>query len=231
MARGRIITKKVATSRKLASLSSDTARLLWTWMIPFLDIEGRMEGYPAVVLGTVCPRLRHITIEKCKKYLQELHNAGLIVWYKSDGDNFIQFTNFQEEQGWLNKDREAKSSISPPTPEQLTELSVSIQGVYKDKDRDKDKDKDRDRKFDEIYEKYPRKVGTKKAREHFNASVKTEKDWADINKALANYLKSKNVVEGNTQYIQHASTWFNNWQEWIEYTEPSESENENAGWA
>ena len=127
-----------------------------------------------------------------------------------------------QNNGVVNKGKEVKGNELLSTHKQLTDLSVSARGVRKDKNKYAEK-------FDEIYKKYPRKRGLKAARKHFNASVKTEKDWADINKALANYLKSKNVVEGNTQYIQHASTWFNNWQEWVEYTEPSE--NENAGWA
>lgn len=72
--------------------------------------------------------------------------------------------------------------------------------------------------FDLIWNKYPKRVGKKMAIKHFEASVKTKKDLDDINKALANYLSSKRVLSG---YIQNGSTWFNNWRDWIDYTEES----------
>lgn len=67
--------------------------------------------------------------------------------------------------------------------------------------------------FDELWKAYPRKIGMKAAERHFMTSVKTEDDLANIKKALANYTKSETVVKG---FIQHGSTWFNNWQDWIQ---------------
>ncbi len=69
--------------------------------------------------------------------------------------------------------------------------------------------------FDSLWKRYPKRLGKKEALRHFKATVKTDEDWQNINKALDNYLHSKNVKE-NTQFIQHGSTWFNNWQDWIE---------------
>ncbi len=70
--------------------------------------------------------------------------------------------------------------------------------------------------FDNIWSKYPKRVGRKAALKHFYASVKTEKDHDDIHLALENYLKSERVKEN---FIQNGSTWFNNWRDWIDYTE------------
>ena len=77
-------------------------------------------------------------------------------------------------------------------------------------------------KFEELWNKYPKKLGKDKAIIHFNAQVKTEKDWLNINKALNNYIESENVKNGNIQYIQNGSTWFNKrWKDWIDYIEPN----------
>jgi hypothetical protein len=70
--------------------------------------------------------------------------------------------------------------------------------------------------FELIYSNYPSKVGKKAAIRHFNASVKTLDDLQDIEKALNNYLQSERVKKG---YIQNASTWFNNWRDWIDTTD------------
>lgn len=66
--------------------------------------------------------------------------------------------------------------------------------------------------FEEVWLKYPKRVGKKEALRHYKASVKTEKDALDINTALKNYIGSKRVGGG---YIQNGSTWFNNWRDWI----------------
>lgn len=70
--------------------------------------------------------------------------------------------------------------------------------------------------FEVIWEKYPDKSGKKEAVRHFLASVETQEDFASIEIALENYLKSQRVKNG---YIQNGSTWFNNWKDWISPTE------------
>ena len=87
----------------------------------------------------------------------------------------------------------------------------------KDKDiyKDKDKVKDKVYSFDEVYLKYPKKIGRKEAEGHFRASVKSDQDFQDINKAVDNYnsyIQSKNIAE---KYIKHASSFFNNWRDWV----------------
>lgn len=69
--------------------------------------------------------------------------------------------------------------------------------------------------FSKIWQKYPKKTGKKAAFRHFQSSFDPRNSQI-IHKALDNYLKSKRVKSG---FIQSASTWFNNWQDWIDYTE------------
>lgn len=73
-----------------------------------------------------------------------------------------------------------------------------------------------DKLFNQLYKQYPKKVGKKAAMRHFRSSVKTENDQKDIQIALKHYLESKRVMNG---YIQNASTWFNNWQDWVDFEE------------
>jgi len=81
-------------------------------------------------------------------------------------------------------------------------------------------------RFLKLWNKYPKKLGKDAAIIHFKAQVKTEKDWQNINKALNNYIESENVKNGNIQYIQNGSTWFNKrWQDWIDYIEPQKPNN------
>lgn len=70
--------------------------------------------------------------------------------------------------------------------------------------------------FNKVWEEYPNKAGKRMAVKHFKTSVKTKKDFEDLQKALANYLSSKRVAKG---FIQNGSTWFNNWRDWVDYKE------------
>lgn len=67
--------------------------------------------------------------------------------------------------------------------------------------------------FENLWETYPNKDGKKQALQHFSATVLTETDVEAIKKALVNYLQSEKVKNG---FIKNGSTWFNNWQDWIE---------------
>jgi len=70
--------------------------------------------------------------------------------------------------------------------------------------------------FERFWKKLPAKmkVGKKNAFRHFKASVKTQKDFENLEGALENYKQSERFRKG---FIQNGSTWFNNWQDWAEY--------------
>lgn len=102
--------------------------------------------------------------------------------------------------------------------------------TLKDKDKDKEKDKDKDREgsregsaeqvswFEKIWVEFPQKgrVGKKLALRYFCSSVKNLEDAKRCAQSLERYLESKRVKDG---YIQNATTWFNNWTDWENYTE------------
>lgn len=73
----------------------------------------------------------------------------------------------------------------------------------------------RQKDFDMIWEQYPNRTGKKAAERHFFASVKKGTDLQLIWEALANYLISDKVMKG---FIQNGSTWFNDWQSWVNPT-------------
>jgi len=92
-----------------------------------------------------------------------------------------------------------------------------IWGIHARKVTVKDKVKDTVKgveNFEEVWALYPEKVGRKEAQRHFEASVKTDKDLVDIKIAIENYKQSDRVKKG---YIQNGSTFFNDWQGWVNY--------------
>ena len=114
MAKGRFLSKSVSTSNKLANLKSDSPRLLWTWLLPHLDREGRFHADPAIVKGHAVPRLKNHTEKTIEADLRELSEVGLIILYDVSGDRYLQFNQFDENQPGLRKEREAESQCPPP---------------------------------------------------------------------------------------------------------------------
>lgn len=128
------------------------------------------------------------------------------------GHTLVTILNYKELQNNDEKGSDITSSI-----DNRHYPGITTNNNKKDKN---DKEDKCSFDFEQLWGKYPRKLGKKDALKHFKASIKSEEDWKNINKALNNYLNSKNVREGNIQYIQHGSTWFNNnWKDWIDYKE------------
>ena len=83
--------------------------------------------------------------------------------------------------------------------------------------------------FEKVWVQYPlvRRVGKKKALTYWQASVKTDKDRLDIVTALNNYKVSPEV---GRNYIQNASTWFNNWKDWLVINTAVDNDGVGAEW-
>lgn len=116
MARGRMISKTISLDEKVNALSNDTVRLLFTWLIPHLDCEGRMYGDPQTVKSIVFPR-RSMDVRTLRRYLDELVKSGLIRRYVNGDSTFIDFPNFPKHQLGLRKSQESASQIPPFTTE------------------------------------------------------------------------------------------------------------------
>jgi predicted phage replisome organizer len=74
--------------------------------------------------------------------------------------------------------------------------------------------------FETLWQAYPKKLGRKQSEKHFHAELKKGKKPEDILKAIENYksyIKDHNVGE---QYIKHGSTFFNNWEDYLNYEPP-----------
>ena len=125
MAEGRMLKKQISQSRRVAELKSDTARLLYTWIIPHLDVEGRMNADPDIIKGLVVPRLSGMTPGVIRECLLDMHSVGIITLYEVDGDFYLEVRKFAEHQN-LRKDKESASKIpclSGTTPAVLPDYS------------------------------------------------------------------------------------------------------------
>lgn len=79
--------------------------------------------------------------------------------------------------------------------------------------------------FEDIWQRYPQKLGKEKAFLKYKNQVKTEQDWIDIQTALVNYVADVERIRVNGQpdlRWQYGSTWFNhNWRDYVNYKPPA----------
>lgn len=122
MPQGRIVLKAICQSKKLSKLKTDGARLLYTWLIPNVDVNGCFSGDPKVIKGQVFTRLGK-SAKTIEKYLLDLEENKLIVRYEANGDKYLCIPDFVDKQPYINPEREAKTTIPPPTQEQLKSYS------------------------------------------------------------------------------------------------------------
>lgn len=118
MARGRMLNRTICTNEEIDAIITKLgfrAGMFVTWMIPHLDVEGRMTGNPAAVRAAVVPlRIEEFSVELVEQILQAAHDSGVLKWYTVDDKRFVWFPGFDSNQVGLRKDREQPSSFPPP---------------------------------------------------------------------------------------------------------------------
>lgn len=143
-----MLKKTVSRDERLTQLSVH-ACLLYVFSIPHLDIEGRMDGLPVAVRGTVVPYIARAsadawTDELVERYMTEWtstvdadrHERPLVLWYCVKGVWVCEFTGFRDNQR-LRADREAPSRFPAP-PEDLLSPITPHSAAAGDADRHPD---------------------------------------------------------------------------------------------
>jgi hypothetical protein len=201
-------------------------KLLWLFILDMCDVAGVWKADVELAGHYIMGRWDFYKKDECKKFL------GDRIYSFGEGDSerwFVEkFIKFQYIE--LSPDSKPHNKIINILKD-LNLLdrvchrvsnrvfnTLQDKDIYMDKEKEEEKEGDYKGEFEALWKLYPNKDGRKTAERHFRASVKSDKDIADINKALQNYLSSKKVKEG---YIKNGSTWFNNWRDWIDYKEPT----------
>ncbi len=113
MASGRLVSKNIVKDTGVNSLKSDLSRLGFTWTIPFLDRDGRIEGDATLLRNTVFPRRRDVTYAQMEDMILDWAARGLVILYEVCGERFLEFPGFRKNQPNLRYDREFPSDIPP----------------------------------------------------------------------------------------------------------------------
>jgi len=209
MAKGRMLQNRISKSNKIASLSSDTVRLLYTWLLSHLDVNGNFYADPVMVNNLVFTRLGH-SIKTVTSALDELSDKGLIVRYTINNEVYLNYPDFLEKQPKLKPEREGTPDIPKLTQESLMTNSGVTQTQDKIKIRE-DKTKITsilsNAGFDDFWKSYPKKVNKKEAQAVWNKSKLPSLEI--IISALGKQKQSDQWLRDNGTYIPYPSTWLN----------------------
>lgn len=185
MPQGRIVLKRICQSRKLAELKTDGARLLYTWLIPNVDVNGCYSGDAEVIKGQIFTRLKK-SVKIIEKYLLDLKENDLIVRYIVNGDIYLQIPDFSDKQPYLNPDRESKTNIPLPTQDLLMSNSSTtpsnlgqIESKSKSKIESKSKPKFIPPTLNEIIEYVKEKSYTVDVKKFFEYYTESDPPWHD----------------------------------------------------
>lgn len=121
MARGRLVSKSLGSSRKFHALSAEGGKLaefcqaLFPLIVAHTDDFGRLEADAFTIKHLVWPTSAR-SERDFDVALNALHATGLIQRYGADGGLFLQVACFDEHQPGLNKAKRTKSKFPEPCP-------------------------------------------------------------------------------------------------------------------
>ena len=115
MARGRMVSKSICTSKQIHDLPNDTVRFAFACAIPHLDVNGVMHGDPTLMKAEIFPRREELTAAMMVEMRNAWVDAELVIVFEDKGDEWLFFPGFDRHQVGLRKDREASSGY-PAVP-------------------------------------------------------------------------------------------------------------------
>jgi hypothetical protein len=105
-----MIARNITKSKKVQQLS-DTQRVIYAFILPFLDREGRINAHPTYLKGLVFLHLEYTEAE-IGEAIRKMHDVGLVTVYATEDDVVMQFKDFLV----YNKPNHKESESEYPAP-------------------------------------------------------------------------------------------------------------------
>ena len=245
MARGRMLSKSISTSRKFTQLACEAGKLgefaqtLYVLLIPHSDDFGRLEGDPFTIKHLVHPASPR-SERDFEIALQAMAKVKLIDWYGNDGQRFVQITQFERHQSGLHK--RTKSSFPDPDEHSGNFLEIPLEenGTEEKEKGTEQNGREEDmgdfsspfftdrelleREFEAIKELYPRRDGDqrwKKAFDFYRTARSKGESFDNISAGVVRYAewcRQRELV--GTEKVKQAATFFGPEQSWREAWPP-----------
>ena len=202
-----------------------------------LDYESRGVWFELICIMWECPERGRLLLENRAMTTTEIsHILGLSVGKteevltnllskgvaKKDPETGVIYCKRITDEQHIKKVRAIAGSIGGSKKQANIKQSTESEYVNEN-DNESENDKEVESWFEGLWVLYPNKDGRKDALKYFKSTVSNSNDLANCKKALENYLKSDRVKNG---YVKNGSTWFNNWKDWVDYTDPPKGAND-----
>jgi hypothetical protein len=137
-ARARMLSSTISTSERVNALSLKSA-LIYTWLIPHCDDQGRIGSNPANIKGIVVPLRSDISVEEVSRALAEMEERGLVKTYEPEGFTWSPITELLQVLDWWDyqhlRDPQASKYPAPPGwRDKVGKQSRDERGKYRGED-------------------------------------------------------------------------------------------------
>jgi hypothetical protein len=218
-------------------------REIWDWLIMKANhaprrSSGRMiergqvkTSYSEIMEGLswkVGYRKMRYSKANCETAMKVLTRTAMVTTAKTTRGLIITLCNYDHYQDPKNYENRTETDN-----ENITRTTVSRHGKQEEEELEEKKkekiplkkgsDKHIEKLFEERWTKYPKKDGRKIAFRHFKATIKSSKDVKRFDKALGNYLKDLKSKGTDRQFVKNGSTWFFNWEDWVDWEHGEEA--------
>jgi len=216
MARIRTVKPEMAQDEDLANVSI-AAQLLAVRILNHADDEGYFKANPALIKATCFPLIDSVNIPGM---LQELSNIGYLRLAKgADGKNYGFVVSFSKHQRVSHPYASKIKELATFTEHSVNDTGTLPEHSAQEKEGNR-KGKERNTcaptgaRFDEWYEKYPKKRGKAEARKTW----KRRKLDRIADEIIADTISRTKLEWKDPQFIPMASTYVNQerWQDEIE---------------
>lgn len=221
MARGRLISKSLGSSRKFHALLKvggklgEFCQVLFPLLVASSDDFGRLPGDAFTVKNVVLPSSRRREAD-FDRALDVIAEVGLIDRYEVNGDNYIQINKFDDHQVNLHKRRESSFPESPGTSGKdrpnLTESNLTESKRTHVRVGVSDG-------FAEFWQAYPKKKAKDAAQKAWGKRRPNSDLLAVMLRALERQTSSPDWHKDSGRYIPFPATWLNRGQWTDEDTE------------
>lgn len=132
MARGRMISKSLSTSKKYAALYGEPlgeyCQALYPLLVAHADDFGRLEGDAFTVKHSVVPASKRQENDVLQA-LQLLHDVRLVIWFEHDGSRYLQIVDFERHQGGLHKRTKSRFPRPPGKSGKVLAIPSELKGT------------------------------------------------------------------------------------------------------
>lgn len=213
MARTRNIKPAFFDNDVLGGLEPLT-RLLFIGLWCIADREGRLEDRPRKIKKTLLG-YDDVNTEETSGMLQQLHDNGFIIRYRTEDNDYIQIVNFTKHQ---NPHMKEKDSEIPPPPgfeaiaSDKNGASTRQAPCKNDETEDNEEPEEvkpslQEQRFNAFWQAYPIKKAKQAAWKAWQKIKPNTELFERIMSAVDNAKRSEDWVKDNGRYIPYPATW------------------------